>query len=86
MTIKRTYTKNIKFVKRTLGGEKVSTPRVKLINRRKDFGFTQETLSKKVSIDRAYLANIENGKHTPSLQVASRIAHILDMSVEELFL
>lgn len=62
------------------------TPRLKLVNTRKSLGLTQEELASKAEISRAYLANIEAGKHTPSLDVASKLAFLLNKSVEELFL
>ncbi|MEM5657266.1 helix-turn-helix transcriptional regulator [Bacillus toyonensis] len=34
---------------------------------------------------RAYLSNLENGKHKPSLDVALKIAEILESTVEKNF-
>lgn len=69
------------------GGEhKLYAPRKNLIETRKRFNLTQEELAKKVDISRAYLANIEAGKHTPSLEVAYNLAKVLNTSVEDLFL
>lgn len=62
------------------------TPRFKLIQARKNLSMTQEALAKKVEISRAYLSNLEAGKYTPSLEVASKIASNLNMSIDELFL
>lgn len=62
------------------------TPRKKLVNARKELGWTQEELAKKADISRAYLANIEAGKYTPSLEVAKKLSEILKKSVDELFL
>lgn len=64
----------------------MNTPRLKLVKGRKDFGYTQEELAKKVNISRAYLSNLEAGKYNPSLEVARKLSLILDMTVEELFL
>jgi putative transcriptional regulator len=65
---------------------KLNAPRLTLINTRKSLGMTQEDLASKVRISRAYLANIEGGKYTPSLEVAKKISHILNRSIDELFL
>lgn len=64
----------------------MTASRDKLVNARKQLGFTQEELAKRTDISRAYLANIEAGKHTPSLEVARKLSLHLDKSVEELFL
>ena len=64
----------------------MNTPREKLVKIRKELKWTQEELADKVGISRAYLANIENGKHTPSLKVASKLSSLLNMSMNDLFL
>lgn len=64
----------------------MNTPRTKLVDSRKKLNMTQEELASKIGISRAYLANIENGKHNPSLGVAGRISKLLNISVDELFL
>ncbi|MEN2765729.1 helix-turn-helix transcriptional regulator [Ornithinibacillus xuwenensis] len=63
----------------------MNTARNKLIEYRKKQGLTQEELAKRVNISRAYLCNLENGKYTPSLEVAYNIAHHLNTSIDELF-
>jgi putative transcriptional regulator len=63
----------------------LNTPRIKLVNRRKRLGFTQEELANKIGISRAYLSNIEAGKYNPSLDVARNLASKLDSSIDELF-
>ncbi|MGN4715644.1 helix-turn-helix transcriptional regulator [Bacillus cereus group sp. MYBK226-2] len=57
----------------------------KITNYRKEKGITQEDLALKVGITRAYLSNLENGKYNPSLDVALRIAEILESTVEKIF-
>ncbi|MBZ8120544.1 MULTISPECIES: helix-turn-helix transcriptional regulator [Bacillus cereus group] len=57
----------------------------KIPNLRKEKGITQEDLALKVGITRAYLSNLENGKYKPSLDVALRIAKILESTVEKIF-
>jgi putative transcriptional regulator len=61
-------------------------PRQALINARKGKRMTQEQLAEAVGITRAYLANIERGKHAPSLRVAFELARVLDRKLEDLFL
>ncbi|RHW37290.1 XRE family transcriptional regulator [Neobacillus notoginsengisoli] len=63
----------------------MTVPREKLIAARKEMGLTQEQLAEKVGINRAYLANIENGKNTPSLEVAKNISAALSLSINDLF-
>jgi putative transcriptional regulator len=63
----------------------LNTPREKLIKCRKDKGWTQGELAKRTGISRAYLSNIEAGKHTPSLEVARNLSALLGISMEELF-
>ncbi|PGX09297.1 helix-turn-helix transcriptional regulator [Bacillus sp. AFS033286] len=57
----------------------------KITNLRKEQGITQEELAQKVGITRAYLSNLENGKYKPSLDVALRIANVLESAVEKIF-
>lgn len=59
--------------------------RTELIQARKQVGLTQEELAREVLISRAYLSNIEKGKHTPSLEVAYKICKCLEKSIEEIF-
>ncbi|MBC6971943.1 helix-turn-helix transcriptional regulator [Bacillus sp. Xin] len=57
----------------------------KITNLRKEKGITQEELAVKIGITRAYLSNLENGKHKPSLDVALKIAEALESTVEKIF-
>lgn len=61
-------------------------PRNYLVSIRKSQGLTQEELAKQANISRAYLANIENGKHTPSLKVAFKLSTVLNVPMDKLFL
>ncbi|MFD2168698.1 helix-turn-helix transcriptional regulator [Tumebacillus lipolyticus] len=56
-----------------------------LVKARKGKKLTQEQLAGAVGITRAYLANIERGRHVPSLKVAYRLAIRLGYSIEMLF-
>ena len=53
--------------------------------RRKNFGLTQEELAEKVSISRAYMGFLEQGRNAPSLELLEKIAKILRISLSELF-
>lgn len=64
----------------------MTTHKTKLTEFRKRQGLTQEELAKKANISRSYLANLESGKYTPSLEVAKNLSVILEVSVDELFL
>ena len=46
---------------------------------------TQEELAKKVGVTRQTISAIENAKYSPSLELAFRIAFVLDSSIEEVF-
>jgi putative transcriptional regulator len=46
---------------------------------------TQGDLGDKVGVTRQTIAAIEQGKYSPSLEVAFRIAHIFGKSLEEVF-
>ncbi len=46
---------------------------------------TQGDLGDKVGVTRQTIAAIEQGKYSPSLEVAFRIAHIFNKPLEEVF-
>ncbi len=46
---------------------------------------TQEELAKKISVSRQTIHSIENGKFTPSVLLALKLAYFFDMKVDELF-
>ena len=48
-------------------------------------GISLRKFAKMVSMDYAYLSNIENGKVNPTLDVISKIADGLDQDVRDLF-
>lgn len=60
-------------------------PRTSLIALRKSKGITQQALADLVGINRCFLSNVERGKHSPSLEVAYKIANALDTHIEEIF-
>ena len=48
-----------------------------LRNARKKAGLTQLELANKVGVTRAYYADVERGRYTPSLKVLSKLAEAL---------
>ncbi|QLY29765.1 helix-turn-helix domain-containing protein [Nocardia huaxiensis] len=52
--------------------------------RREDAGLTLEQLSTRSSVSRAMLSKVERGEKSPTIGVASRIAHALDTSLSDL--
>jgi transcriptional regulator with XRE-family HTH domain len=56
--------------------------KVKLMRGSKEM--TQEDLANRVGIDRSSLANIEQGRHVPSIKVVSKLAETLDTTVDYL--
>ena len=52
---------------------------------RKEKGYSQERFALEAGIARKYMSDIENGKRNVSLDVISRIAEKLKISLSELF-
>jgi len=52
--------------------------------RREEAGLTLERLSTRSSVSRAMLSKVERGEKSPTIGVASRIAHALDASLSDL--
>ncbi|MCK2215270.1 XRE family transcriptional regulator [Actinomadura sp. ATCC 31491] len=52
--------------------------------RREEAGLTLEQLSVRSSVSRAMLSKVERGEKSPTIGVASRIAHALDASLSDL--
>lgn len=52
---------------------------------RKSLNFTQEELAKKLKVTRQTINAIENNKYNPTLELAMKLARILNTTVEELF-
>jgi transcriptional regulator with XRE-family HTH domain len=52
--------------------------------RREEAGLTLEQLSTQSSVSRAMLSKVERGEKSPTIGVASRIAHALDVSLSDL--
>lgn len=52
---------------------------------RKNLGFRQEDLAAELSVSRQTINAIENNKYNPSLELALKLAKLLNTTVEELF-
>lgn len=52
---------------------------------RSQVGLTQEELAQKTGVTRQTIISIEKGNYTPSVQLALRLAKVLEITVEELF-
>lgn len=52
-----------------------------LRNAREKAGLTQLELANKVGITRAYYADVERGRYTPSLKVLSKLAKVLGIDL-----
>jgi putative transcriptional regulator len=46
---------------------------------------TQQALADRISVTRQTVIAIEQGKYSPSLEVAFRIAHVFDVPLDEVF-
>ncbi|SPL99133.1 Transcriptional regulator [[Actinomadura] parvosata subsp. kistnae] len=57
---------------------------VNVRRRREEAGLTLEQLSLRSSVSRAMLSKVERGEKSPTIGVASRIAHALDTSLSDL--
>ncbi|WP_232695972.1 helix-turn-helix transcriptional regulator [Brevibacillus daliensis] len=53
---------------------------------RKKLGITQEQLAEECGVVRQTINCIENNKYDPTLELAFKIANILKMRVDELFI
>lgn len=57
-----------------------------LKKKRRKCGFTQAQLAEKVNVSTHHIAMIEIARNYPTLELAERIANVLDIEVYELFL
>mgnify|MGYP000997838352 CR=1 FL=1 len=58
----------------------------KILETRKKFGFRQEDLAIQLNVTRQTINAIENNKYNPSLELAMKLARLLETTVEELFI
>ncbi|PWA09243.1 transcriptional regulator [Pueribacillus theae] len=57
----------------------------KILKLRKVKGFTQDALAKKCNVSRQTINAIENDRYDPTLQLAFKIARVLNTTVDDLF-
>jgi putative transcriptional regulator len=53
---------------------------------RKDKGLRQEDVAVSLNVSRQTIIAIENNKYNPTLELAMKIARLLDTTIEELFI
>lgn len=58
----------------------------KIRDLRKSRGLRQEDLANQLSVSRQTIIAIENDKYNPSLELAIKIARLLNTTIEELFI
>lgn len=58
----------------------------KIKARREQLGLTQKQVADKVGIAESQYQGYENGRHMPTVQLAIKIAQILNTTVEKLFI
>ena len=52
---------------------------------RKDAGLRQEDMAKELGVSRQTIIAIENDKYNPSLELAMKIAKLLNLHIDEIF-
>lgn len=52
---------------------------------RKEYGLRQEDMANKLGVSRQTIIAIENDKYNPTLELAMKIARLLDRRVEDIF-
>lgn len=60
--------------------------RTKLVEIRKRRGYTQEDMADKLNVARTTYTGYENGKFSPSLEIALKIKEILKYKKDDIFL
>ena len=53
---------------------------------RKERGIRQEEFAKALGVSRQPISSLENGRSSPSIQLAFKIARYFDMTIEEVFI
>ncbi|MCI8417688.1 MAG: helix-turn-helix transcriptional regulator [Lachnospiraceae bacterium] len=52
---------------------------------RKEAGFRQEDMARKLGVSRQTIIAIENHKYNPTLELAMKMARLLERQVEDIF-
>ncbi|HWQ40748.1 MAG TPA: helix-turn-helix transcriptional regulator [Desulfosporosinus sp.] len=60
--------------------------KTKIKELRARFDLTQEQLANKVGVRRETIVFLEKGNYNPSLKLAAKVAHILNSTIEEIFI
>ena len=50
------------------------------------FNLTQEQLAQKVGVRRETIVFLEKGEYNPSLKLAAKVARVLNLTIEEIFI
>jgi putative transcriptional regulator len=58
----------------------------KLVQYRKEYGYSQDKLAGKLGVSRQTVISIEKGKYYPSLPLAFEIAKTFDTRIENIFI
>ena len=58
----------------------------KLEEIRKENGITQEDLARAVEVSRQTIGSLENGRYSPSIILAFKIARFFNLTIEEIFI
>lgn len=53
---------------------------------RKSKGMTQKALAATVGVSRQTIISLENGKYSPSIELAFKLARLFEKSIEDLFI
>jgi putative transcriptional regulator len=53
---------------------------------RKQKGIRQEDLAEALEVSRQTIGSLENGRYNPSINLAFKIAHYFEMSIEDIFI
>lgn len=53
---------------------------------RKERGIKQEELADGLEVSRQTISSLEKGRYNPSIQLAFKIAHYFDLTIEEIFI
>lgn len=60
--------------------------RLNMIKKRKELGYTQEEIAKRIGRSRNTYASYESGKITPSLEIGLKIKKVLKTNDDNIFL